>query len=98
MNKNFWDDFGRAVTGAADTVTKKAGKVADMARLKNQVYSLERENKKDFEAIGKIVYERFAAAGRLEDAALDPLCEEIARREILIGEYQGEIDGMKSEN
>ena len=61
MNKNFWDDFGRAVTGAADTVTKKAGKVADMARLKNQVYSLERENKKDFEAIGKIVYERQAA-------------------------------------
>ena len=83
MDNNIWDNIGRAVTGAADT-------------LKNQLFSLERDMKRDYEAIGKIVYERFAAAGSIDDVPLQQLCEEIARKEILIDEYQGEIDEKKS--
>ena len=97
MNSNFWDNIGRTVAGAADTVGRKATEVAGVAKLKNQIYSLERDMKRDYEAIGKIVYERYAAAGSLEDEPLQQLCEEIARKEILIDEYQGEIDEKKKE-
>lgn len=96
MNSNIWDNIGRTVTGAADTVSRKATEVAGVAKLKNQIYSLERDMKRDYEAIGKIVYDRFAAAGSLEDEPLQQLCEEIARKEILIDEYQGEIDEKKN--
>ena len=91
-----WDNIGRAVTGAVDTVGRKTGEAVDIAKLKNQIFSLERDMKRDYEAIGKIVYDRFAAAGSLEDAPLQQLCEEIARKEILIDEYQGEISEKKS--
>ena len=52
---------------------------------------------RDYDEIGKIVYELYAAAGSLEDEPLQQLCEEIARKEILIDEYQGEIDEKKKE-
>ena len=71
MNSNFWVNIGRTVTGAADTVGRKATEVAGVAKLKNQIYSLERDMKRDY--------------------------EEIARKEILIDEYQGEIDEKKKE-
>ena len=85
MNKDVWDDIGRAVTGAADTVSRKASELADTARLKNQIYSLEREIRKDYEALGKLVYDRYT----------EELCEEIARREILIDQYEGELEDRK---
>lgn len=53
MNSNIWDNIGRTVTGAADTVSRKATEVAGVAKLKNQIYSLERDMKRDYEAIGK---------------------------------------------
>ncbi len=95
MESNFWDNIGRTVTGAVDTVGRKATEVAGVAKLKNQIYSLERDRKRDYEAIGKIVYDRFAAAGSLEDEPLQQICEEIARKEILIDEYQAEINEKK---
>ena len=94
MNKDIWDDIGRAVTGAADTVSRKTGERVDVAKLKNQIYSLEREMKRDFEALGKIVYERYPEEGATEKA-FESLCEEIARREILIDQYEGEIEEKK---
>ena len=94
MNKDIWDDIGRAVTGAADTVSRKTGELVDVAKLKNQIYSLEREMKRDFVALGKIVYERYTEEGATEKA-FESLCEEIARREILIDQYEGEIEEKK---
>ena len=84
MDNNIWDNIGRAVTGAADTVSRKATEVAGVAKLKNQIFSLERDMKRDYEAIGKIVYERFAAAGSIDDVPLQQLCEEIERSNCII--------------
>ena len=109
MNKDVWDDIGRAVTGAADTVSRKASELAtgaadtvsrkaselaDTARLKNQIYSLEREIRKDYEALGKLVYDRYTEEGCTEKP-FEELCEEIARREILIDQYEGELEDRK---
>ena len=102
MNKDIWDDLGRAVTGAADAVSRKAGEIVEITRLKNQIYSLERdikrnyEARRDYEALGKIVYERYTEEGATEKE-FESLCEEIARREILIDQYEGEIDDRKKE-
>ena len=96
MNKDVWDDIGRAVTGAADTVSRKASELADTARLKNQIYSLERDIKRDYEAIGKIVYEQYTETGATEKP-FEELCEGIARKEILIDQYEGEIEDRKKE-
>ena len=70
MNSNIWDNIGRTVTGAADTVSRKATEVAGGAKMKNQIYSLEGDMKRDYEAIGKNVYESFAAAGSTDDGPL----------------------------
>lgn len=94
MNRDILDDIGRAVSGAAETVSRKAGEVVEITRLKNQIYSLEREIRKDYAAIGKLVYESYAESGETDGAFLE-FCEEIAQKEILIDQYEGEIEERK---
>ena len=92
-----WDGIGRAISDTADAVGRKTGEVMETAKLKNQIYNLQRENRKDLEELGKLLYARYKEAGTIEPAFL-AICEEIAGREILIDEYQGEIDSRKKEN
>ena len=40
MNKDIFDNIGRTISDAAETVGRKTGELAEMARLKNQVYGL----------------------------------------------------------
>ena len=96
MGRNIWDDIGRAVTGAADMVSRKGGQLVDVTKLQNQIYSLERDIKRDYEAIGKIVYEQYTETGATEKP-FEELCEGIARKEILIDQYEGEIEDRKKE-
>lgn len=96
MNRDIFDDIGRAVTGAADAVTRKAGEVVEVTRLKNQIYSLERDIKRNYEALGKMVYESYSQTGATEKQ-YEALCEEIAGKEILIDEYEAEAENRKKE-
>ena len=48
MNKEVFDDIGRVISGAADTVSRKTGELVEVARLKNQIFNLEREIKRDY--------------------------------------------------
>lgn len=96
MNSEIWDDIGRKVSQAADSVSRKAGKTADLVRLKNQVYSLEREMTKDYTDLGKMLYERYLSKGEVEEA-FRPICEAITQKEILADEYRGEIADLKRE-
>ena len=94
MNTDFFDDFGRAVSDAADTVGRKASEVAELGKLKNKIYTLEREIKRDYESIGKLIYENYKAAGEVDEDFIS-LCEDIAGKESLIDEYEEEIDERK---
>jgi len=94
MNAEFWDDLGRKITGAAEVVTEKSGKFAEIAKLKKQIYSLERKMEKDYAAIGKLVYERYLETKEADEAFLE-LCEGLAQKEILIDQYNGEIEELK---
>lgn len=97
MNSEIFDNIGRAISDAADVVGRKTGELVETTRLKNQVYGLEREIKKDFADLGKIIYERYVSTGTMEEDLL-PICEEIAQKEILLDEYKREIDDLKNES
>ena len=94
MNTDFLDDFGRVVSDAADTVSRKASDVAELTKLKNKVYSLERGIKRDYESIGKLIYEIYTATGEV-DEDFRSLCEEIAHKESLIDKCESEINEKK---
>ena len=59
MNKEVFDDIGRVISGAADTVSRKTGELVEVARLKNQIFNLEREIKRDYADLGKMIYEQY---------------------------------------
>lgn len=94
MNTDFMDDIGRTISGAVDTVSRKTGEVVEITKLKNQVYNLEREIKRDYARIGMLVYARYAESGDTDEDFLS-LCEEIAEKEALKTEYEGEISELK---
>ena len=94
MKAEFWDDLGRKLSGAAETVSKKTGEVAEIAKLKNQIYSLERKMERDYAEIGKKIYARYLETKEVDEDFLE-LCETLAQEEILIDQYTGEIDQLK---
>ncbi len=96
MAKINWDGIGKMISDTADTVSRKTGEVVELTKLKNQVYSLEREMKKSYEELGKKLYEHYTEEGTIDSEYVE-ICEEIARREIVIAEYEGEIENLKKE-
>ncbi len=96
MNKEVFDDIGRVISGAADTVSRKTGELVEVARLKNQIFNLEREIKRDYADLGKMIYEQYLESGTA-DESLAPICEGITRKEILVDEYEREIECLKKE-
>lgn len=97
MAKINWDGIGRMISDTADTVGRKTGEVVEITKLKNQIYSLERDMKRNYEALGKMIYDRYANEGTIENEFLE-ICEELARQEILIDQYNGEIENRKKES
>jgi len=96
MAKFNLDGLGRMISDTADTIGRKTGEVVEITKLKNQIYNLEREMKHNYEEIGKMIYARYTEEGVVENEFLD-LCEKLAQQEILIDQYQGEIEMKKKE-
>lgn len=95
MNKEVFDDIGRVLSGAADVVSRKAGEAVELTRLKNQIFSLEREIKRDYADLGKMIYEQYLESG-VADEAFMPICEEITKKRHLIEQCEGEIECLKN--
>lgn len=96
MGKIDWDEIGRILSNTADTVSRKTGEVVETTKLKNQIYTLERDMRRNYEALGKMIYDRYANEGTIENEFLE-ICEDLARQEILIDQYQAEIDERKND-
>ena len=97
MNKDVLDDIGRVISGAADTVSRKTGELVELTRLKNQIFNLEREIKRDYADLGKMIYEQYLETGILDETLL-PICQGITKKEILVEQYEGEIECLKKEH
>lgn len=95
MNKEVVEDISRVLSGAAEVVSRKTGEAVELARLKNQIFSLEREIKRDYIDLGKMIYEQYLAAGSV-DESFRPVCEEITKKRHLIEQCEGEIECLKN--
>ncbi len=97
MNKDVLDDIGRVISGAADTVSRKTGELVELTRLKNQIFNLEREIKRDYADLGKMIYEQYLETGIVDETLL-PICQGITKKESLEEQYEGEIECLKKEH
>lgn len=76
MDNNIWDNIGRAVTGAADTVGRKATEVAGVAKLKNQNFRLEQGH----EAVTRPSEKSYTSASRLRAVSTTRRFNSFARK------------------
>lgn len=75
---------------AVEVVAKKTEETVEVQKIKSQIRVMERNNERDFQDIGKIVYERYQK-GKEIDAEFVELCEAISEREESIDNYKKQV-------
>lgn len=93
---DFFDELGKRVTDVASDLSKKAGDTLEIQKLKSEIRTLKRGNRRDFEDIGKSIYEKFSK-NEVEDMDMIALCEAIEKREEEIEKYEEQIVRIKEE-
>ena len=88
------ENFGKVIAETAEVVAKKTEDTIEIQKIKSQIRVMERNNKKDFQKIGKMVYERFQK-GNEDDIDFDEICEVIEEREKSIAELKKSIASIK---
>ena len=78
---DFFDEFGKKVADVASDLSKKAGDTMEVQKLKSEIRFLKRGNQRDFEDIGKAVYEKFTK-NEIQDMDMIALCEAIEKRDL----------------
>lgn len=91
---DFLGELERHLTDAVEEVTKKTGDAIELQKIKSRIRSLERSNERDFQDIGKMVYERFKKGEMVESSCIE-LCEEIEKRNDEIEKHKKEVDRRK---
>ena len=79
---------------AACVVARKTEETVEVQKIKSQIRVMERNNERDFQDIGKIVYERYQK-GKETDAEFIELCEAISEREESIDNYKKQVAEIK---
>lgn len=91
---DFWGNLGKRISDVAGDVGKKAEETLEVQKIKSQIRSLQRGNERDFQDIGKMIYERFKK-GESIDLDYVELCEAIEKRDEEIAEHAKEIEKRK---
>ena len=86
--------FGKTVRETAELVAFKTEETVEIQKIKKKICGLRRNNKKDYQEIGRLVYEKFAEDGDVDEEFLE-LCEQIAERKATIEEYKEEIEQIR---
>ena len=93
---DFFSTLGKRISDTVDEFGKKAEDTLEIQKPKGDIYSLKRENSRDFADIGKKVYEHFKNAEEVGEEYLS-FCEEIEKREEKIQELNRTISRIKGE-
>ena len=92
------ESFGKTIASKTedivDVVARKTEDTVEVQKLKAQIRTMKRNNERDYEDIGKIVYERYAA-GEEVDAEFVEFCEAIKEREKSIEDYEKQVERIK---
>ena len=89
--KDFFEDIVDRISDTAETVGKKAGEVVEVQKIKGKIRTLERNNRRDFRDLGRMVYERYKN-GEVQEGEFFDLCENISEREDEIQSCEAEIE------
>jgi len=93
MANDFFEDLGKKITKTAEGVGKKTSEVVEQQRLRSQIGTFERDIKKHYEELGKIVYKRYEDGEVLDIEFISP-CEEINQKKELIEKCENDISGL----
>lgn len=87
-------NLGKTISEKAEVVSKKTEEAVEIQKIKSQIRVMERNNERDFQDIGKIIYERFKK-GKVVDTEFVELCEAIEDREESIEAYKKQVAEIK---
>lgn len=92
------ESFGKTIadkTGdVVEVVARKTEDTVEVQKLKSQIRTMRRNNERDCEDIGKIVYAKYQA-GEEVDAEFLEFCEAIAEREKSIEDFEKQVERIK---
>lgn len=88
------ENLGKTLSDTAEAVSKKTKEEVEVQKIKSQVRGMERSNERDFQDIGKMIYDKFKK-GEVVDTAFIELCEAIEGREQAIEESGKKIADLK---
>lgn len=92
--KTFWEDLGKIITETADTVVEKTSQAVEVQKLKSKVRIQERRIEKDYQNLGKIIYERYIE-GEVLDSEYSDLCNDIQESKDVIKDLEEEIQKVQ---
>lgn len=88
------ESLGKTISEKAEVVSKKTEEAVEVQKIKSQIRLMERNNERDFQDIGKIIYEQFKK-GKVVDTEFVELCEAIEEREASIDDYKKQVAEIK---
>ena len=88
------ENLGKTISEKAEVVSKKTEDAVEIQKIKSQIRVMERNNERDFQDIGKIIYDRFKKGG-VVDTEFVELCEAIEDREESIEAYKKQVAEIK---
>ena len=87
-------NLGKTLSDTAEVVSKKTKDEVEVQKIKSQIRGMERSNERDFQDIGKMIYD-FFKKGEVIDTAFVELCEAIEGREEAIETAHKQIADLK---
>lgn len=94
--KELLDDIVDRISEAADQVGKKADEVIETQRIKNKIRGLEKDNRRNFRDLGRMIYEKYQNGEEVEEEYI-PFCEAVKEREEQIRSCEIELIRVKED-
>lgn len=88
------ESLGKTISEKAEVVSKKTEEAVEIQKIKSQIRVMERSNERDFQAIGKSIYEHFQK-GKAVDSEFVELCEAIEERDSSIEACKRQVAEIK---
>ena len=88
------ESLGKTISEKAEVVSKKTEDAVEIQKIKSQIRVMERNNERDLQDIGKMIYDQFKK-GQLVDTQFVELCEAIEDREESIEAYNKQVADLK---
>lgn len=94
--KEIFEDIVDGISDAAETVGKRVDEVIETQKVKSKIRALEKNNRRDFRDLGRMLYEKYKSGEVIDGDCLE-LCEVIEERENEIAAREAELENIKED-